>query len=128
MSLLPLLASPAHYSRTLCVSLILCSALSAGATPDSVAWAMTTLAASLDKIPGGLWIGELAVYGLSFALLLLTPQLLVVVVAADDAYPLGRHIICPHKGVLSKEQDDFNYYFSSCRIQVECSFGILVSR
>ncbi|XP_065312788.1 uncharacterized protein LOC135922330 [Gordionus sp. m RMFG-2023] len=44
---------------------------------------------------------------------------------ADDAYPLKSYILKPYKGILTPQQEAFNYRISRARIQVECAFGIL---
>ena len=50
-------------------------------------------------------------------------------IAADDAYSNSKHVLTPYSGNnLTQAQDSFNFYLSSCRIAVEQSFGILVSR
>jgi hypothetical protein len=82
---------------------------SAGSTHDSLAWGTTKLAMLLQEfgLPLGLWI------------------------AADDAYPTSEYLVSPystHACRLDKSKDDFNFFQSRCRINVECAFGILVEK
>jgi hypothetical protein len=50
-------------------------------------------------------------------------------IAADEAYAASRHVITPYSGRgLPIEKDSFNFYQSRCRINIECSFGMLVRR
>ena len=93
-----------------------------GSTHDSTAWAcseISTIAAKLAKL--GLWI------------------------AGDDAYPLSEWLITPYPGKgIPDEEDNFNFYQSSIRINIgessptmpimtsplaaECAFGMLIRR
>ena len=82
---------------------------SAGSTHDSLAWSTSALAMLLHDIglPPGLWI------------------------AADDAYPTSEYLVSPystHACRQDKTKDDFNFFQSRCRINVECAFGILVEK
>ena len=82
---------------------------SVGSTHDSLAWTCTPLARQLATIglPYGLWI------------------------AGDDAYPSSDYLISPYSAQacrLDKHKDNFNFYQSRCRINVECAFGILVEK
>lgn len=54
-------------------------------------------------------------------------------IAADSAYVLAPHMICPCDvteitGPCKESRDAFNFYLSSCRIHIECAFGELVMR
>ena len=78
-------------------------------THDNLAWASTQLSAKLleFKLPPGLWF------------------------AAEDAYPYYDFLVCPyslHACRQDKSKDDFNFFESRCRINVECAFGILVEK
>jgi hypothetical protein len=78
-----------------------------GSTHDSLAFAVSTLAAFLDsgKLPSGYWI------------------------AADEAYALSEQMITPYSGNgLPQDKDAFNFLLSSLRINIECAFGMLVQR
>jgi hypothetical protein len=82
---------------------------SAGSTHDSLAWGTTKLAMLLQEfgLPPGFWI------------------------AADDAYPTSEYLVSPystHACRQDKSKDDFNFFQSRCRINVECAFGILVEK
>lgn len=47
----------------------------------------------------------------------------------DSAYSLASYLITPYSDATAKSvEDDFNYYHSSCRINIECSFGEIVMR
>ena len=47
----------------------------------------------------------------------------------DSAYTLASYLITPHDNADSQSmEDDFNYYHSSCRINIECSFGEIIMR
>jgi hypothetical protein len=79
----------------------------AGATHDSLAFGLTTLASFLDEtgLPPGFWI------------------------SCDEAYAATKCMLPPWPGKnLSPEKDSFNYWQSSSRIHVEQAFGILVAR
>ena len=80
-----------------------------GSTHDSLAWSCTPLARQLEVVglPFGLWI------------------------AGDDAYPSSEFLISPYSAQAcraDKYKDNFNFYQSRCRINVECAFGILVEK
>ncbi len=83
--------------------------MSAGSTHDNLAWGTTALAILLQEfgLPPGLWI------------------------AGDDAYPSSEYLVSPcstHSYRLDMSKDDFNFFLSRCRINVECAFGILVEK
>lgn len=47
----------------------------------------------------------------------------------DAAYVLNEKMVVPYSGNnLSKVEDSFNFFQSQVRINIECSFGILVAR
>ena len=78
-----------------------------GGTHDSLAWKATTLSKKIESLPDGMFI------------------------VGDDAYACTDKLITPFstqstKG--NKEKDNFNYYQSRSRINVECAFGMLVQR
>ena len=83
--------------------------MTVGSTHDSLAWALTPLAQDLAimGLPFGLWI------------------------AGDDAYPSSEYLLSPYSIQASradKFKDNFNFYQSRCRINVECAFGMLVEK
>ena len=52
-------------------------------------------------------------------------------IAADDANPTSEYLVSPystHACRQDKNKDDFNFFPSRCRINVECAFGILVEK
>ena len=74
-----------------------------------MAWSVTPLAQDLALIglPFGLWI------------------------AGDDAYASCEHLLSPYSIQSAREdnfKDNFNFYQSMCRINIECAFGILVEK
>eukprot|EP00951_Prasinocladus_malaysianus_P027384 scaffold245335_cov32-Prasinocladus_malaysianus.AAC.1 len=80
-----------------------------GSTHDSLAWKMSTLGKLLEEypLPEGYWI------------------------AGDEAYVCNEYLITPYsvgQTRADKYKDNFNFYLSRCRINVECAFGILVAR
>jgi hypothetical protein len=80
-----------------------------GSTHDNMAWSVTPLAQDLALVglPFGLWI------------------------AGDDAYASCEYLLSPYSIQASREdnsKDNFNFYQSRCRINVECAFGILVEK
>ena len=82
---------------------------SAGSIHDSLACGETALAMLLHEfgLPPGLWI------------------------AADDAYPTSEYLLSlfsSHACRQDKSKDDFDFFQSKCRINVECAFGILVEK
>lgn len=85
------------------------SAKCAGPTHDSVAFGVSSYAnqLKLGKLPRGFWI------------------------AADEAYSCDEYVINPVPSANAEPDspaDGFNFYFSSLRIHIEQSFGILLSR
>ena len=83
--------------------------MTVGSTHDSLAWALTPLAQDLSimGLPFGMWI------------------------AGDDAYPSSEYLLSPYSIQASradKFKDNFNFYQSRCRINVECAFGMLVEK
>eukprot|EP00980_Cylindrotheca_fusiformis_P006282 scaffold1344_cov102-Cylindrotheca_fusiformis.AAC.1 len=50
------------------------------------------------------------------------------VLFGDNAYINTPYLVAPFKNVKSGSKDDFNYYHSSLRINIECAFGMLVHR
>jgi hypothetical protein len=51
--------------------------------------------------------------------------------AGDDAYASCEWLLCPYSKQSCRgcpERDDYNFYHSRCRINVECAFGMLVQR
>lgn len=52
-----------------------------------------------------------------------------LVIFGDNAYTNSTYMVTPYKGSrVGTTQDNFNFYHSQLRIQVECSFGKLVHR
>jgi DDE superfamily endonuclease len=52
-----------------------------------------------------------------------------LVIFGDNAYTNSSYMVTPFKGSkVGTSQDNFNFYHSQLRIQVECSFGKLVHR
>ncbi len=85
------------------------SMISARSTLDNLALSTTKLAMLLWEIclPSGLWF------------------------AGDDAYPTSEYIVCPFSTYAcrqDKSKDDFNFFQSRYRINVECALGILVEK
>jgi hypothetical protein len=78
-----------------------------GSTSDYLAFATSDLKALLEK-PGFLAPG--------------------LVIFGDNAYPNTEYMVTPFKGTRGETFDDFNFYHSQLRIQVECAFGKLVHR
>ena len=81
----------------------------AGGTHDSLAFKLSDLGMKLDEngIKEGYWI------------------------AGDDAYACSEWLLCPYSKQSCRgyqERDDFNFYQSRCRINIECAFGMLVHR
>jgi len=46
----------------------------------------------------------------------------------DNAYVNSATMVVPFPNVSSGEKDDFNFYHSQVRINIECAFGLLVNR
>ncbi len=46
----------------------------------------------------------------------------------DTAYLNSKFMVTPYPNVSSGSKDDFNFFHSQLRIQVECAFGMLVGR
>ena len=46
----------------------------------------------------------------------------------DAAYSNTKHMIVPFKNVKRGPKDAFNFYQSQVRINIECSFGMLVNK
>ena len=46
----------------------------------------------------------------------------------DNAYCNCSYMMVPFKGSVSGSQDAYNFFHSSCRINIECAFGMLVHR
>ena len=85
------------------------SMLTVGSTHDSLAFAMSKLGQRLEEVglPEGYWI------------------------AGDDAYVSNEYMLTPFSTKASKrdrKKDNFNFYQSRCRINIECAFGILVEK
>merc|ERR1712093_657411 len=78
----------------------------AGSAHDATAWATSGIGDVLQKLEElGFWI------------------------AGDDAYPLSEYVITPFPGQgIPKYEDNFNFYQSRLRINIECAFGMLVRR
>eukprot|EP00873_Tetraselmis_striata_P033163 jgi/Tetstr1/453427/TSEL_040409.t1 len=85
----------------------------AGSTHDSLAWKMSPLGRALDGkgLPDGSWI------------------------AGDDAYVCSDYLITPHSTSAIRRAgkdgvylDNFNFYQSRIRINIECAFGLLVAK
>ena len=81
----------------------------AGGTHDSLAFKVSELGRSLEDkgLPKDYWI------------------------AGDDAYACSEYLLTPYAKQSCRgcrERDDFNFYQSRCRINVECAFGLLVQR
>ena len=50
-------------------------------------------------------------------------------IVADDAYPNGEYILTPFPGDdLPDFKDNFNFFQSKARINIECAFGMLARR
>ncbi len=52
-------------------------------------------------------------------------------IAGDDAYPSSEYALSPYSIQASradKFKDNFNFYQSRCRINVECAFSMLVEK
>eukprot|EP00282_Hemiselmis_andersenii_P014251 CAMPEP_0114114314 /NCGR_PEP_ID=MMETSP0043_2-20121206/3370_1 /TAXON_ID=464988 /ORGANISM="Hemiselmis andersenii, Strain CCMP644" /LENGTH=356 /DNA_ID=CAMNT_0001206503 /DNA_START=1 /DNA_END=1071 /DNA_ORIENTATION=+ len=76
-----------------------------GATHDSVAWALTQMAALLEDMHEMFYV------------------------LGDPAYVGNARVLTGWKGRnLSERQNNFNYFLSSVRMNIECAFGILVAR
>ena len=80
-----------------------------GSTHDSLAFKLSSLGKQLDQkgLPECFWI------------------------AGDEAYVCGLWLLSPFGACQACEdtyKDNFNFYLSRCRINVECAFGILVWR
>ena len=80
-----------------------------GSTHDSLAFKLSSLGKQLDNkgLPEGFWI------------------------VGDEAYVCGLWLLSPFGASQAREntyKDNFNFYLSRCRINVECAFGILVWR
>ena len=83
------------------------SATSNGSTHDSTAWGCSVLGQDVDsgKLPKWAYF------------------------VADDAYISGEQMIVPYGGKnLPVWKDNFNYYQSSMRIEVECTLGAVQAR
>ena len=79
-----------------------------GATSDYLAFAVSNLKSKLER-PGFLAPG--------------------LVIFGDNAYGNSEYMVTPFKGSqIGTTEDDFNFYHSQLRIQVECAFGKLVHR
>jgi len=81
----------------------------AGGTHDSLAFKLSELGSRLanQEFPDGFWF------------------------AGDDAYACTMSLLAPFLKQSQrghKEKDNYNFYQSRCRINVECAFGILVAR
>ena len=81
----------------------------AGGTHDSLAFKVSELGRLLAQkgLPEGYWI------------------------AGDDAYACTEYLLTPYSKQSCRgcdERDNFNFYQSRCRINVECAFGLLVQR
>ena len=48
------------------------------------------------------------------------------VIFGDNAYVNGEHMVVPFKGAGSGKKDDFTFYHSQLRINIECALGQLV--
>ena len=46
----------------------------------------------------------------------------------DNAYVNTRYMVVPFKAVSSGPEDNYNFYHSQLRINIECAFGMLVHR
>lgn len=53
-----------------------------------------------------------------------------LVLFGDNAYPNTPYLVTPYKGTVGRQEDrdNYNFYHSQLRIQVECAFGMLVHR
>lgn len=51
-----------------------------------------------------------------------------LVLFGDNAYVNTPYMVCPFKSVSRGPRDDFNFYHSQTRINIECAFGVLVHR
>jgi hypothetical protein len=62
--------------------------------------------------------------------LLETPNFLApgLCIYGDNAYTNTPYMATPYKGVSHGPKDDYNFYHSQLRINIECSFGMLVHR
>ena len=80
-----------------------------GSTHDSLAFTVSSLGMKLQErpLPAGFWI------------------------AGDEAYVNSDWLLTPYGKALASSdtyKDNFNFYLSRCRINVECAFGMLVWR
>jgi hypothetical protein len=80
-----------------------------GSTYENLAWALIPLAQYLAiiSLPFGLWI------------------------VGDDTYPSSEYFLSPYSIQASRAEkikNNFNFYQSRCRINVECAFGMLVEK
>jgi hypothetical protein len=51
-----------------------------------------------------------------------------LVIFGDNAYVNQNYMATPYSNVVAGSKDDYNFYHSQLRINVECSFGVLVNR
>jgi DDE superfamily endonuclease len=81
-----------------------------GSTHDSTAFGETTLSVTLKEKADFLHDNRMFICG-------------------DSAYPLLSYLICPYNTESPQSMEDvFNYYHSSCRINIECAFGEVIMR
>ena len=80
------------------------SAKVGAATNDSKAMAFSSFSDKVRELPYGYWV------------------------AGDAAYKSFPGIITPYEKGCTEREDDFNFYLSQLRINIECAFGIFVRR
>lgn len=51
-----------------------------------------------------------------------------LVLFGNNAYVSNDYMVTPYKGVSRKVKDDYNFFHSQVRINIECTFGIFVNR
>ena len=51
-----------------------------------------------------------------------------IVIFGDNAYVSNEFMVTPYKGASGGVLDDFNFFHSQLRINIECAFGLLVQR
>lgn len=81
-----------------------CAVQCGAATHDAKAIAFSSFKEKAESLPSNYWI------------------------AGDAAYKAIRGVIVPHPKGCSSEEDNFNFFLSQLRINIECAFGIFKAR